>query len=206
MAGAHYLAGFNLIMPSFDNKLARQALSYAVDKTRFVDTILGGVGAPEPLAWASVSPAYEAASNAQYAFDLDKAHALLNQAGVSALEFDYMAEYREHGNVGLWPHQSERPGEIGVKMNIQNYDGATWLDDVNARKFNGVYFAAGNYFNLSSGTAFTNGKAFSPDLNNSSYKSDTFVQLITTGATARGCRASSGLRHESASYAEGWLA
>jgi ABC-type transport system substrate-binding protein len=43
--------------------------------------------------------------------------------------------------------------------------------------------ASGTYFNLSPSTAFTNGKAFNPDLNNSAYKSDKYVQLITTGAT-----------------------
>jgi ABC-type transport system substrate-binding protein len=68
-------------------------------------------------------------------------------------------------------------------MNIKNYDGATWLDQVNGRKFNGVYFASGTYFNLSPSTAFTNGKAFNPDLNNSGFKSDRYIELITTGAT-----------------------
>ena len=50
--------------------------------------------------------------------------------------------------------------KIGVKMNIKNYDGATWLDQVNGRKFFGIYMASGTYFNLSPSTAFTNGKAF----------------------------------------------
>src|SRR5215470_8761382 len=60
LTGAHYLAGFNLTIPPFDNKLVRQALCYAVDKKRFVDSILGGVGAPESLPWLPASPAYEA--------------------------------------------------------------------------------------------------------------------------------------------------
>ena len=54
---------------------------------------------------------------------------------------------------------------------------------MNGRKFNGIYFASGTYFNLSPSTAFTNGKAFNPDLNNSAFKSDTYVKLISTGAT-----------------------
>ena len=68
-------------------------------------------------------------------------------------------------------------------MNIQNYDGATWIDQVNNKKFFGIYLASGTYFNLSPSTALTNGKAFNPDLNNSGYKSDQYVQLITDGAT-----------------------
>jgi peptide/nickel transport system substrate-binding protein len=57
-SGGHYEAGFNLTMPPFDNKKLRQALSDAVDKQRFVDTILGGVGASESLSWLPAAPAY----------------------------------------------------------------------------------------------------------------------------------------------------
>jgi peptide/nickel transport system substrate-binding protein len=183
LTGAHYLAGFNLTIPPFDNKALRQALCYAVDKKRFVDTILGGIGAPESLPWLAASPAYEAAKNNTYSFDLDKAKSLLAQSGVSNLEFDYMANPVNTETTGFGQIFQGDLAKIGVTMNIKNYDGATWIDQVNGRKFNGIYFASGTYFNLSPSTAFTNGKAFNPDLNNSAYKSDTYVQLITTGAT-----------------------
>jgi peptide/nickel transport system substrate-binding protein len=183
ITGAHYLAGFNLTMPPFDNKTLRQALAYAADKKRFVDTILGGVGAAESLPWLADSPAYDAARQNLYNFDLDKAKSLLAESGVTNLEFDYMANPVNDQTNGFAQIYQSDLAKIGVKMNIKNYDGATWLDQVNGRKFNGIYMASGTYFNLSPSTAFTNGKAFNPDLNNSAYKSDTYVQLITTGAT-----------------------
>jgi ABC-type transport system substrate-binding protein len=68
-------------------------------------------------------------------------------------------------------------------LNIKNLDNATWLDQVNGRKFTGIYFAFGTYFNLSPSTALTNGKAFNADLNNSGYKTEKYVQLITAGAS-----------------------
>jgi peptide/nickel transport system substrate-binding protein len=183
MTGAHYIAGFNLTIPPFDNKLVRQAVVYSVDKKRFVDTILGGTGAPESLPWLPASPAYEAAKQNFYTFDLDKAKSLLAQAGVTDLEFDFLANPVNAETSGFGQIVQSDLAKIGVKMNIKNLDGATWIDQVNGRKFNGIYFAAGNYFNLSPSTAFTNGKAFNPDLNNSGFKSDTYVQLISTGAT-----------------------
>jgi peptide/nickel transport system substrate-binding protein len=183
LTGAHYEAGFNLTMPPFDNKKLRQALSYAVDKKRFVDTILGGVGAPESLPWLPSSPAYEQSKQNFYAFDLDKARALLAESGVTNLEFDYMANPVNDQTTGFGQIYQSDLAKIGVKMNIKNYDGATWLDQVNGRKFVGIYMASGTYFNLSPSTAFTNGKAFNPDLNNSAFKSEKYVQLISTGAT-----------------------
>jgi peptide/nickel transport system substrate-binding protein len=183
LTGAHYEAGFNLTMPPFDNKKLRQALSYAVDKKRFVDTILGGVGAAESLPWLAASPGYEPAKQNFYAFDLDKAKALLTESGVTNLEFDYMANPVNDQTTGFGQIYQSDLAKIGVKMNIKNYDGATWLDQVNGRKFFGIYMASGTYFNLSPSTALTNGKAFNPTLNNSAYTSDRYVQLITTGAT-----------------------
>ncbi len=183
LTGAHYEAGYNLTIPPWDNKLLRQALPYAMDKQRFVETILGGIGAAESLPWLPASPAYEASKANYYNFDLDKAKSLLEQSGVTNLEFDFMANPVNNETNGFAQIFQSDLAKIGVKMNIQQYDGATWLDQVNNRKFNGIYFASGTYFNLSPSTAFTNGKAFNPDLNNSGFKSDEYVSLITTGAT-----------------------
>jgi peptide/nickel transport system substrate-binding protein len=183
LTGAHYLGGFNLTIPPFDNKTLRQALCFAVDKRRFADTIMGGIGVPESLPWSAAQPAYEEAKKNFYAFDLDKAKSLLAQAGVTNLEFDYMANPVNTETTGFGQIYQSDLAKISVTMNIRNYDGATWLDQVNGRKFNGIYFASGTYFNLSPSTAFTNGKAFNPDLNNSAFKSDTYVKLISTGAT-----------------------
>jgi peptide/nickel transport system substrate-binding protein len=183
LTGAHLEAGFNLTRPPFDNKKLRQALAYAADKKRFVDTILGGVGEAESLPWLPDSPAYDAAKKSYYAFDLDKARALLTESGVTGLEFDYMANPVNDQTTGFAQIYQSDLAKIGVKMNIQNYDGATWLDQVNGRKYFGLYMAAGSYFNLSPSTAFTNGKAFNPDANNSGYKSDKYVELINVGAT-----------------------
>ena len=183
LTGAHYEAGFNLTKPPFDNKMLRQALIYACDKQRFVDTILGGVGAAESLPWLPASPAYDPTKNNYYTFDLDKAKSLLDQSGVTNLEFDYMANPVNDQTSGFGQIYQSDLASIGVKMNIQNYDGATWIDQVNNKKYFGIYMASGTYFNLSPSTALTNGKAFNPDLNNSGYKTDQYVQLITDGAT-----------------------
>ena len=135
--------------------MLRQALSYAMDRGRFVSTILGGVGAAESLPWLPDSPAYEPAKMNAFAFDLDKARSLLNQAGVSELEFDYLPNPVNEQTTGFGQIYQADLAKLGLKMNIRNIDNATWLDQVNGRKFNGMYMASGTYFDLSPSTAFT---------------------------------------------------
>jgi peptide/nickel transport system substrate-binding protein len=183
ISGAHFEAGVNLTQPPFDNKQVRQALSYAVDRKRFVDTILGGVGQAESLPWSPSQLAYDAARQNYFAFDLDKARSLLADAGVTGLEFDYLPNPINDQTTGFGQIYQSDLAKIGVKLNIKNLDGATWLDQVNNRKYNGIYFATGTYFNLSPSTALTNGKAFNPSNNNSGYTSEKYAALITAGAS-----------------------
>ena len=70
------------------DKRVRQALNYALDRQRITDSVWQGLAKPEALPWSSTSPAYEASKNTAYAFDLDKARALLTSAGVSNAQLD----------------------------------------------------------------------------------------------------------------------
>ena len=186
LTSAHYRgpATTSPYSATWDNKLLRQALSYAVDKQRFVDTILGGIGGAESLPWLPASPAYEASKMNYYNFDLDKAKSLLDQSGATNVEFDFMANPVNNETNGFAQIFQSDLAKIGVKMNIQQYDGATWLDQVNnpqvqrdlLRIWHVLQFVA-KY------RVTTNGKAFNPDLNNSAFKSDQYVSLITAGAT-----------------------
>src|SRR5262249_55829496 len=72
--------------------------------------------------------------------------------------------------------------KIGLKMNLKDMDSATWVDQVNHRKWFGVYWAPVTYVHLSPSTALVNGKAFNPQLNNSGYSSEQYVQLINDAA------------------------
>ena len=55
-----------------------------------MDTLLGGFGVAETLFWLPGSPAYEASKANYYAFDLDKAAALLRDAGATSFELEYL--------------------------------------------------------------------------------------------------------------------
>ena len=185
LTGTHYQAGFNVTIPPFDNKLVRQALNYAIDRQRFVDTILGGIGHAESLPWLPSQPAYDASRANFYTYDLDKARSLLQQAGVTGLAFDYLPTPVNNETMGFGQIIQADYATLGVQMTFQNYDIATWLDQVFNHKYKGMYFTGGTYYNLSPSTAFTNGKAFNPDpaQNASAFSSDEYTQLISAAAS-----------------------
>ena len=54
-------------MPPFDNKKARQALLYAVDRERWANTIQKGLEFPSTLPWPKTSPFYYKPSKVAYA-------------------------------------------------------------------------------------------------------------------------------------------
>ncbi|HEY2596626.1 MAG TPA: ABC transporter substrate-binding protein, partial [Chloroflexota bacterium] len=172
----------NLTMPPFDNKLLRQALNYAIDRKRYADTIAGGLVQSNPLPWPSYSPAYEPDKLNAYAFDLDKAKSLVQQSGVSVPEFDYVVTPGSEADGFGQIYQADL-AKIGLKMNLKDMDSATWVDQVNHRKWFGFYWAPVTYVHLSPSTTLINGKAFNPQLNNSGFTSDRYVQLINDAST-----------------------
>jgi peptide/nickel transport system substrate-binding protein len=181
--GGFYLIGANTTMPPLDNKTVRQALNYAIDRKRFTDTILLGVSDPESLPWRPGSAAYDDAKNSLYAFDRDKAKSMLDGAGVSNLELDILLYLNSAEYVGMAEIYQSDLAQIGVKLNIKTQDVGTWLDQVNNRKYRGLYSGPGAYAHLSPSTCFNSGKASNPIDNNSGYKSDQYTQLINMSAS-----------------------
>jgi peptide/nickel transport system substrate-binding protein len=179
--GGYNVTGLNLTAPPFDNKLLRQALNYAIDRERYANTIAGGLVHASPLPWPAYSPAYEPARQNAYAFDLDKARSLLQESGVTVPEFDYVVTPGSESDGFGQIYQADL-AKIGLKMNLKDMDSATWVDQVNHRKWFGVYWAPVTYTHLSPSTALTNGKAFNPQLNNSGFTSDKYVQLLNDAA------------------------
>src|SRR5438105_2876459 len=68
--------------------MVRQALNFAMNRPRMVDSVRKGVGQAQDLPWASSSPASDPSKNALYGFDLARAKATLDQSGASNVTFD----------------------------------------------------------------------------------------------------------------------
>jgi peptide/nickel transport system substrate-binding protein len=139
--GSHYAIWMNVAVPPLDNKVVRQALNYAIDRQRFIDTALGGlVGPPMNLPWPTYSPAYEASKNSRYPFDLDKAKALLASAGVPG--FDTVITYATVGEVAEFSTMAQiyqaDLAKIGINATLQPLDNATWTDAAVKASYQGL--------------------------------------------------------------------
>jgi peptide/nickel transport system substrate-binding protein len=116
--------------PPFDNKLLRQAVSYAIP----YDTIISDVmeGHAERL-YSCIPPALATALQTEtatpYRYDQEKAKELLARAGYpDGFEFDFLLDSgkKDYGDTATLI-QSEL-AKIGVKMNIETVEYATFMD------------------------------------------------------------------------------
>ena len=122
LSGSRAEFALNTANPPLDNKIFRQALQYALDRQRIVDTVYQGLSEPVDLPFAPSSPAYDAADDHFYTFDLDKARSLLASSGVAnaSLDFNYSSASNEAGSTAQI-YQADL-AKIGVTLNLKPLD------------------------------------------------------------------------------------
>jgi len=138
-AGSHHTINMNVMMPPFDKKEVRQALSYALNREEIAKTAFFGV--VQPICSPFFSPssiAYREDLVKAYPFDLDKAAKLLEKAGVKNLEFTFytISRYPQWKLYGLiWQADLAK---IGVKMNVVEIEQAKFEADSNTKNMGGM--------------------------------------------------------------------
>jgi peptide/nickel transport system substrate-binding protein len=182
VSGNYFLFGLNLGIAPLENKKVRQALNYALDRKRFADTFMFGTGVAQSLPWPPSSPAFEASKQNFYSFDLDKAAALLKDAGVSALELDCNVLNTWPQLVSFAPVYQADLAKIGVKLNVRALELAIWVDEAVNRKYRGMYLANSTFAQLEPSSTLNNGRATDPNSNNSLFKNDQYAQLIASAS------------------------
>jgi peptide/nickel transport system substrate-binding protein len=174
--GTRFALFFNVLQPPTDNQHFRQAMLYAIDRKRIVDTVLKGIGAASDLPFAPGSPAYDVTRDSFYAFNLDKARSLVEDSGVAnpTLDFNYSAVSRE--SAGMAQIYQADLAKIGVTLNLKPLDPVALNANSRSRNFNGEmtgFIPLGQV----SPTQQAFNPYFSPVVSFSGFKSDTLTQL-----------------------------
>lgn len=122
---------FNVNNPPFDNKAARQAINYAVDKEAIVNSLLGGAGRALD---APMTPAvFGYSAQTPYSYDPAKARDLLAQAGVAP-----GTKVTLHHPSGRYPQDAQvaeaiaaQLGEVGLDVELKTEEWANYLEVTN---------------------------------------------------------------------------
>lgn len=87
----YHMLVFNHQNPLFKERAVRQAMNYAIDKTRIIDEMLHGAGV-EVSGLAYPGSAYELSNGSRYTFEPERARKLLAQSGWKDLDSDGVLE------------------------------------------------------------------------------------------------------------------
>ncbi len=138
---------FNHSKPPFDNKLVRQAVAHAVNKQALFKAVYQGVGkiavGPFPTSvWAFDE---DLAKGEKYPFDLDKAKALLAQAGHpnGGLTIEMYIDDRAT-RIAASEVIKNMLEKIGIKTSIHSSDYATWFSILFDGKLENIYMNGTN--------------------------------------------------------------
>ena len=186
--GQFFRADIQSGLPPTDNKLLRQAISYAIDRKRIVDTVFKGFTTePRALPWAKSSPAFDSEKNKSYAFNLDKAKELLAQSGLTNVQFDiawslagYASEYQQIGTI----LQADL-AKIGITTTLKPTEPPAFTQagqGINPQ-FNGIRLSAGAFAQLKeAGSEFALSRTFGYASNSANFYSDKWTQLAPAPA------------------------
>jgi peptide/nickel transport system substrate-binding protein len=127
--GANFFdIAINTKQEPFTNKKVRQAIAWSIDRARFCKTTLQGLDQPTCLGWPKISWGYQKDLEGKIGFDLDKAKALLKEAGLeSGFETELMTSSKQSYGMGDLAQLIQGDlAKIGVKGKITDLDTAQY--------------------------------------------------------------------------------
>jgi peptide/nickel transport system substrate-binding protein len=177
-----YYLGMNVTKPPFNDVRVRQAFVHALDRNRFVRSTLQGFGEATAAPWPPHSPVYDKATRDANAFNLDKAKALLKQAGVDKLEVTMLSS-------NAWPPLAEHAqqyqadlAKIGVTLKINMVDVGRWIQDVTADHTHGIWTGAFGFSLYSPESLFAMAAPWRTSNNMTQFESAEFTKLANDAA------------------------
>lgn len=142
---------FNLKHPFFKDKLVRQAIAYAIDKSELVDVVLFGLGSPATGPYVPNTWPYNPDVK-KYDYNPEKARQLLEEAGWKDTDGDELLDkdgrpfkFTVFTNTGNKLRENTaaiiqwRLAKIGIKMEIRQLEWSTFINQfIDKKRFEAV--------------------------------------------------------------------
>jgi peptide/nickel transport system substrate-binding protein len=144
----HYLA-LNCSHPPLDNKLVREAISWAIDRQKVLQISYNQRGEATCQPWSSTHWAHDASVEKLCGFDIEKAKKLMEQSGVKPFTISVNASTDAYspGSVATAQILQQDFKQIGITLDIRTYEPAQARKLINASDFDMVlhsYTEGGN--------------------------------------------------------------
>jgi peptide/nickel transport system substrate-binding protein len=185
-SGTFFEIGMNTKSPLLGDKRVRQALNYALDRQRFAQAIFHGAATPINLPWTLSSPAFDAAKNNVYPYDLDKAKSLLQAAGAANFQTDILViGFLQPQLLDFMQIYQASLSSLGVGLSIKNMQAGAWLDVVTNKKseYTGLWGASDTLANVLPGSLFSFSPAWRVRNNHSNFTDDAYTRHVATVAS-----------------------
>lgn len=128
----------------FNNKLVRQAINCCVDRETIREVVYNGQGDVRYLPLVETSPFYPEDLESYYAYDLEKAKALLEEAGYAdGFTFTLTVNIGIDGCLGQAEVLQADLAKVGITANIEPLEAASYFPRLTSNDFDMVSFGTG---------------------------------------------------------------
>lgn len=175
-----YYIGSNVTVPLLSDKRVRQAISFAIDRNRVLQQVFGGVGTVTSLPWSPNSPAYDTALLSHFSYDVNKAKALLAEAGATGAKVNVYYDSGFAPNVGLAEIIQYNLTQAGLVPNMQPLQASDFLDKLRSGGFDGLFMTGHGFGQLSPATLVKGAFPYNADKNASSFVNQEYKDLANS--------------------------
>jgi peptide/nickel transport system substrate-binding protein len=139
-----YLILLNATAPPFNDVRVRQAVSWAVDRSEIVKLAFFGSAVEAAEAISAPNPFYSGVNPYRGGPDLDKAKALMRQAGVSNLDVSFIVEQEVPEYATMGQILQSQLAKIGINLHLQTVSSAEYFGILAGKKYGmaATYFSA----------------------------------------------------------------
>lgn len=131
----------------FRNQTFRQAFNHLIDRAGILRVGYAGLGEVTALPWAPASPAHDSSFAQRYAFDLERARALIRQSGLSQAEISnwkLLVNGGDEVSTRISQIVQASLARVGVTIELDLKQGAEFIDALLTGRFDAVFGAVGN--------------------------------------------------------------
>jgi peptide/nickel transport system substrate-binding protein len=136
---------FNCTKPPFNDVRVRQAVGWALDREEIINLVWHGTAVPATEATAKPSPWYTGVDAYKGGPDIDKAKALLREAGITGrLKVNFAGQPQVATQMREAQVVQSQLKKVGIDLNIQRFEPAQWFNQLATHKFDmtATYFSA----------------------------------------------------------------